>query len=476
MKRRTHWRSRRGYLYGVMLALVALCFVGCKSDDEQGGGAFDPDKPIIITDFTPKKGGYGGKLVLYGDNFGNDLSKVKVTVGGKKAKVIKVNGQSLYCVIPEKAYSGHIQIDALNDLGEAIASAEAKENLVYEKKWLVSTFLGTYYPISTDFVEKEGPFGDCGGFEDMGWFTFDPKSTFDRLYISGDQKRSRLVDFAANDGKGYVSYFATSPATRIAAINWTRDENEDMIVSHNQNSTTIIGHYLFTRSSDFKESKALLKARSTNGAMVHPVTGELYFSVYFEKLVFRYNFQTQETTEGFKTANDRTSNFMIVHPTGNYAYLMVFERHYIARTDYDWDKKTFATPYLVCGSNTVAGWNDGVGTRALLNLPSQGVFVKNPAYAGQADEYDFYFCEKGNHDIRILTPQGRVSTFAGRGNNATNGYADGDLRTEARFNEPKAIAYDEKRQCFYIGDSRNKIIRKIGKEGEEEEVEEKVEE
>lgn len=469
MKKSTYWRSRHVCLYGIVLALVALCFVGCKSDNEQGEEPFDPDKPIVITDFTPKKGGYGGNLVLYGENFGNDLSKVDVTVGGKKAKVINVKGNSLYCVIPEKAYSGHIKVNILDNNGEVIASAESETNLEYERKWLVSTFLGTYYPISSDFVEKEGTFDDCGGFEDIGWFSFDPKSNFDHLYVSGDQKKSRLIDFTANDGKGYVSYFSTAPATRIAAINWTRDENEDMIISHNQNANPPVNaHYLFSRSSNFKTSEGLVKARSNNGAMIHPINGELYFSVYFEKTVYRYDFETKEITKAFNIPNEKTSNFMIVHPTGNYAYLLCFERSYISRTDYDWDKKCFTNPYLVCGKDNSMGWNDGVGTRALLAQPSQGVFVKNPDYAGQEDEYDFYFCEKGNHDVRMLTPRGRVSTFAGRGNNATNGYADGDLRTEARFNAPKAIAYDEKRQCFYIGDSGNKIIRKIGKEGADE--------
>ena len=39
---------------------------------------FDPSKPVVISDFTPKEGGLGSRLVLYGDNFGNDVSKVKV--------------------------------------------------------------------------------------------------------------------------------------------------------------------------------------------------------------------------------------------------------------------------------------------------------------------------------------------------------------------------------------------------------------
>ena len=111
-----------------------------------------------------------------------------------------------------------------------------------------------------------------------------------------------------------------------------------------------------------------------------------------------------------------------------------------------------------------SGYADGVGDKALLSRPAQGAFVKNPDYMGEEDEYDFYFCDQDNHAIRILTPQGRVSTFAGRGNNGTSGYADGELRTEARFDSPIALAYDEKRQCFYVGDNNNKVIRKIARE------------
>ena len=92
------------------------------------------------------------------------------------------------------------------------------------------------------------------------------------------------------------------------------------------------------------------------------------------------------------------------------------------------------------------------------------MFVKNPAYKGSSDEYDFYFCDRENHCIRILTPQGRVTTFAGRGSNGTSGYNDGDLRQEARFNHPEGIVYDEERECFFIGGRENRRIRKIGYE------------
>lgn len=67
--------------------------------------------------------------------------------------------------------------------------------------------------------------------------------------------------------------------------------------------------------------------------------------------------------------------------------------------------------------------------------------------------------------MRVLTPTGRVYTFAGRGKDVAAGaYSDGALRTEAQFDRPWAIAYDEKRKCFYVGERNNKVIRKIALE------------
>ena len=108
-----------------------------------------------------------------------------------------------------------------------------------------------------------------------------------------------------------------------------------------------------------------------------------------------------------------------------------------------------------------------MGSNARFSSPSQGVFVKNEDYvnAGKDDVYDFYLCDTGNHCIRKITPEGAVSTYAGRGtasaDGKVDGYIDGDLRTEARFLEPTGIAYDEDNGTFYIADRGNKRIRFI---------------
>ncbi len=472
MRRRTYWKSACGSLLGVALAMVAFCLSGCKDDEDVGGAAFDPNKPIVITDFMPKSGGYGSNLILYGENFGNDVSRIRVTVGGKNANIITTKGTSLYCVIPSKAYDGDIQISALDENGEVIASAEAEERFTYEKKWLVSTFLGTRYENSSDFEEKDGPFDDCGGFESTYWFSFDPKSNFDQLYFVKHTKTIRKIDFATET----VSSFSVGANNyeRGFAINWTEDENRNMIVADDTGKgSSKPGGYILSRTGDATNGgwslyMSLPNAESVNGCMVRPGSGEYYYSCYYGSDVYRLVFGETAATVGFTNPRAKAVLRMIPHPSGKYAYLMQYNQYYIARVTYDESKGTFVNPLPMAGQDGSSGWQDGVGTKAKMGKPGQGVFVKNPDYAGQEDEYDFYFCDETNHCIRVLTPQGRVTTFAGRGNNSTTGgYADGELRTEARFSSPLAITYDEKRKCFYVGDNGNKLIRKIALEGSE---------
>ncbi|PWG79520.1 IPT/TIG domain-containing protein [Pararcticibacter amylolyticus] len=463
MKLENNVRTQRRQIHWMLLVLIAFCLAHCKEDDvkqEQEVG-YDPSKPVLVTDFSPKEGGSGTDLVIYGENFGSDLSKIKVTVGGQIAKVVKVSSNSLYCIVPMKAYDGDIKVSVLDDNKAELAQAAAKERLTYIKKFLVSTFLGTKYEVETDYKEKEGPFDDCGAFKGILWLTFDPLN-HNRLYFSGDKNNARLIDFENK----YVSIFKTN-MTQVSMINWRLDGNRDMIVTDNQGSDTKYGNYIFSRSSNFLQRDPIpVYARSVNGTMIHPQNGELYYSKYYTAEVRRYDFNTKEDKLAFTTPDSRVSFYMVVHPSGDYAYLIANQKHYIMRTDYDREKKIFKIPYTVCGASGTAGYADGVGTAARLSNPVQGVFVKNPDYekSGEDDLYDFYFCDATNHAIRILTPQSRVSTFAGRGNNGTSGYANGDLRLQARFNTPQAIVYDEERSCFYIGDTGNWVIRKIAKE------------
>lgn len=470
MKKEKCWKSLYGCLCATMLALFAFSLASCK-DDANEDAAFDPGKPIMVTDFMPKEGGFGTNLILYGDNFGNDLSKVKVAIGGKQANIVSVKNNVLYCMVPQAAYDGDIEVSACDGDGEEIAYGVADEKFNYQKQWLVTTLVGQRFEDWNDATETEGPFDACGYINGMAWFAFDPKTNFDEMYVSCvDLGPIRKINFA-NETVEFLSHISVSE-DRPTIINWTPDENQDMILTRDLKNDGNI-NVVFSRASGFTTRTDLIsslgKLKSGNAAMVHP-DGQLYYTAYYTQDIYRYDFETNETMQSSRHVKTRENLRFVLHPSGRYAYMMRLyysgdNSGYIARLDYNSETKRFSDPYIVAGSDGAAGYADGVGGSVRMKGPGQGVFVKNPDYVGEEDEYDFYFTDDYNHCVRVLTPTGRVYTFAGRGNgNADGGYADGALRTEARFNRPWAIAYDEKRNCFYVGDRNNRVIRKIALE------------
>ena len=167
----------------------------------------------------------------------------------------------------------------------------------------------------------------------------------------------------------------------------------------------------------------------------------------------------------FSVPNQTVDFSMVPHPTGKYVYIIMHESHYILRSNYDEETKKLVTPYIVWGQSGQADYKDLVGINARINRIPQIITTKA---ANKDDWYDFYFADKENHCIRILTPDGVVSTFAGRGSASASSYKwgkqNGEVRERARFNQPVALAYDEVTKTFYVGDSGNYKIRKIAKE------------
>ena len=259
--------------------------------------------------------------------------------------------------------------------------------------------------------------------------------------------------------------------------------------------------------------RQLANYRQCNGASLHP-NGELYFTSFTQGEVLRLdmnaywdailpdtlggriissswspfvndnlndiNTGTSVGTGAFEklfTVQDTNWEFQVdIHPSGKFAYIVVINRNYILRTDYNEQTHRFSAPYRVAGDMSHSGFTDGVGRSALLNRPYQGTFVKNEQYEaeGREDIYDFYFCDSQNDAIRLLTPEGIVKTYAGGSANThadgnTFGNENGELRDFARFHRPTGLVNDVHRDAitgentliFYILDTYNYAIRTI---------------
>ncbi len=103
-----------------------------------------------------------------------------------------------------------------------------------------------------------------------------------------------------------------------------------------------------------------------------------------------------------------------------------------------------------------AGYKDGVGIDARFKVPAK--------LAVDSDGYIFV-ADTNNHRIRRIDPDGTVITIAGKPETGyAAGYVDGSA-SESRFNSPRGIAVDEEGNV-YVADSGNHVIRIITPDGQ----------
>jgi sugar lactone lactonase YvrE len=137
--------------------------------------------------------------------------------------------------------------------------------------------------------------------------------------------------------------------------------------------------------------------------------------------------------------------YLAVDGAGN-AYVTDYGNNTVRKITRDGVVNTLA------GAAGISGYSDGPGRAASFGHP-EGIAVDG---AGNV-----YVADYGFSNIRKITPDGTVSTFAGLG--ANHGSTDG-LGTAARFSNPRGIALDNAGN-LYVADSGNNTIRKITPDG-----------
>lgn len=107
---------------------------------------------------------------------------------------------------------------------------------------------------------------------------------------------------------------------------------------------------------------------------------------------------------------------------------------------------------VLAGVSGKAGSNDGAALRARFNAP-RGLALSRDGTV--------YVADSGNHTIRRIEPDGKVSTIAGKpGRRAT---VDG-RGASARLDSPDSIAIDST-GVLYVTNGSDNLIRKISQAG-----------
>lgn len=472
--RKKGWQRIRALL----LSLLCLsAFGSCKDDAgvEMTATSYypsDPQKAVTFTDFSPDEGAVRTRVFISGDNFGTDVSLIHVTIGGQKARVVSSDGELIYCMVPPRADGGYVEVEIENTDGNKRMKHTFGKKFNYTYTTMASTLCGVVDDKGVSAVVD-------GNFDVAGWVNpmtmiFDNKDGNRDVYTTEDSNNClRKIDLI----NGIVSTVVTKGSAnwnKPSAMAWSPDQ-DTLYVSNDQTDLNGVGIYYLLRKEKFTVTHRCVIQNYVNALLVHPTDGGLYYIRGQDAQLYRATFNKETQLWDSKAITnfgyvDQWFYNAVFHPEGHYVYCVARNRNYIQKSMYNKEAKTLEKPNTFVGGYDIASYYDAPGMAARFSSPIQGCFVRNEEYAreGKEDIYDFYVTDANNHCIRKVTPDGIVSTYAGRGSWSTDeirhGYIDGDIRETARFDFPTGICYEESTATFYIGDNKNHRIRTIAVE------------
>lgn len=459
MQRKFTLKGRKLFLQvAFLVSLVLFALPSCK--DKEEALAYDPNKPSVFLDYAPKEGAVRTRLYIQGSNFGTDVSKIKVFIGDKELKVIGSNGTEIYCMIPRKTTSGDVKV-IINGVEHIF-----DEPFIYTSTITVGTLVGNVDELGKSSL-VDGTFEEAG-FDLPTWLLYEPNGN--SLYVVERQRALRKIDLEERRVSTLITNGQASFRRMQTATFSPNNDTLFLVDDHGQNNTTKPAIAYTLQSENYRRVYPYVYARTSYSCASHPIDNIMFFNTHWgggiQKAYIDPLTGDLTSKEIFKTSSANVHPNIFFHPSGNFAYLMVGT--VIWKSMYNWTTQELEPAVVFVGQYNSKGDVDAIGTSARFGSLNQGVFVKNDKYSGQDDEYDFYLADIDNHSIRTVSPTGEVSTFAGKGSPSSDGkkegYIDGDLRKEARFNKPNGIAYDEKNNIFYISEEGNKRIRTIGVE------------
>lgn len=439
------------------LVLLSFSVICCNDEIKSDAEPIHPPKTDVESTFEtfyPDSGGMGTKLIIKGTNFGTDTNYVRVTVNNLKAKVVRVNENILYAVVPARADTGYVRLYIKK--GEEEQEYASDREFRYLFKSNVSTLIGK--PRSLDNNEESTPRVD-GPYQEAlprrPWqITTDKDGTIYWADEGRDQNKRGALRKASNGEVETIVYNSSGPYQSCNGLVFSLTQDTLFMpnrwVSGDVKNNTCVMYA--TRDANFINVKSLIEfpQASTNSVAIHPKTGELFFDHNSEGAVYRYNKEAPDKYEKMFNVRGSYNNMemrLLFNPEGDVLYLILRAKHCIYKVSYDATTHTFGTPEPFVGEWFTSGYTNGEGLAARFNTPSTPCL--DP-------EGNLLIPDKGNHCIRKVTPKGVVTLYAGKP--GEGGHSDG-LPDKAKFKNPEAVAFHK--NTLYVADRENHCIRKV---------------
>lgn len=436
---------RKNVLFFMLLGIFSgiSSLTSCNKDDMEQT-PYDPGQPIGLESYSPKEGGVGTQLIIRGENFGYDASKVKVWLDNdedKAARVISARGNRIYAVIPARAGTGKVTV-SIDDGGGNSQTVQFGDEFQYEFQSNLSTLCGG--------AREE----DVDGAFNVAQFVRPCRLALDeenqQLFVleCDNSKCLRIVDLANE---------TVSTPWRAPGLNNLRTIcfgiNTDTLFVGVEGGAANLSTVYLLRTDGFVRHKTYASQSGSNASAVNPVDGELFINNYYDGYIYRYNRETHEMEQQVRAFNTNTDFTFCWSIDGSRLFALSINISQIVKMDYDFETKQLSEPVAWVGNGS-NGYSDGIGLEALINLPYQ-------MCTGSEDEY--FLADTYNHCIRRIvenrgTGTATVSTYAGVG--GLEGYTEG-IPTEAMLRYPTGVAAAKDGSVVYVADKDNNRLVKI---------------
>ena len=415
-----------------------VCTISCENkNNDANRWERDPNKPVVLSSFYPETGRIAEKMLLDGDNFGTDPSKIKVYVAQKRASVISSTGKRIYALCPRMPGD---ECDVSVVVGD--------DSLVYDRKFTYNV------SVSVSTVVGNGTAGYSAG--NLAEATLKP------FYLCVDDEDNIFVTVREASDYGIARINVNENAMTTLTLG-----NVSFIVPNalcTDRKTGIIyvpcetsGEAFYT--CDPKEAWAPRKRSFTwknlNGFALPPnpwkhsfgfceLDGYIY-TRFFDGQVVKIHPKTFEADIIGMTPNG-TCCGVTFHPLHPELLYMAGRSGGVSGGIYVMDVRNPEETRRLNAAGT--GHRDGELSVALFNNPWQIYF--DP-------EGSLYIADGSNHCIRRIRPDNFVETVLGMP--GTPGWKDGG-KEEALFDEPRGVGVS-KDGTVYVGDYGGCRIRKL---------------
>jgi len=382
----------------ISLLAATLLFVACKKNSDSPAV---PDQAPVIKGISPAEGPLGTQVTISGKGFNATMTLDTVYFNGQKAVIISASDTILVVTVPPQAGTGDVVVNVKG-------TSTKGPVFTYDFQYIVSTLAGG----ASSSIDGTGVNAGFG-----------------------------VVNDIANDGNGnlYVGDMSTDYIRKI-----TSDKG---VV------TTFAGSGLVTNDAD----GSLTTAAFASPADVIATGNTIYVldagSGLIGASIRMISGTTVTTIAGGGSKGSANGTGTAAHFDNSYGFAMdASGNFYVADVNNNKIRKVTAagvtTTFAGSGGQ---GSQDATGTSATFNGPL------DVAIDGSGN---LFVSDESNNKIRKITPAGVVTTFAGSG---LEGSADG-TGTAASFSYPSGLTFDKKGN-LYVADMYNNKIRMITPQG-----------